>query len=107
MYSITKEAPRVLAVQLVELQSPVTSTGFGLGCWPLQPDPAIDADKVPLIEVEVTVPDVEAVIAQLLHVSRGKLIENVPALDTVAVPAPLALQVPGPGCGNGISSVTV
>jgi hypothetical protein len=65
----------VCAVQPVEVQSPVTGAGFGLGCWPLQPEPVIDAEAVPLIEVDVTVPDVDAVIVQALHVSAGKVIE--------------------------------
>ena len=54
---------------------PVTAAGFGVGCWLLQPDPAIEADTVPLVDVDVIVPEADADIVQPPQLRAGKVTE--------------------------------
>lgn len=64
----------------------------------------MDAVTVPLIELELTVPVVDALMVQPLHESEGKAIEYVPSLATAAVPVAVALQLFVVGPGSGIPS---
>jgi hypothetical protein len=41
----------------------------------LQPVPVIEADTVPLMDVDATVPEVDTIIVQPLHARAGKVME--------------------------------
>lgn len=76
MYDRAYEAPLgTRAVQLVDVQLPLAMAGLGVACWPLQPPPAIEAETVPLIDAELIVPEVDAIIVQPLQDNGGKVIE--------------------------------
>ena len=61
------------AVQLADVQLPLAMAGLGVACWPLQPAPAIVAETVPLMDAELIVPEVDAVIVHPLQDNGGKV----------------------------------
>jgi hypothetical protein len=53
-------------VQLADVQVPDIAAGEGVGCWPLQPEPAIEAVTLPDTPVGTMVPAIVPLIEQLL-----------------------------------------
>ena len=95
----------MVTLQPADVQVPDIAAGAGVGCWPLQPEPAIDAVTLPDTAAGVTVPVTVPLIEQPLHARPENGIENAPLLLTTVDPeASGDAQPGGPG---GLDSGTL
>ena len=90
--------------QPVAVQLPDIDAGDGVGCTPLQAEPEIAAETLPVTLVAVTVPAMVPLIEQLLHVSPENGKENDPFASTFVIPDRLCDTHPGGpgGFANGM-----
>lgn len=100
MYATTKLVLwGMLTLQPVEVQNPDITAG--VGCWLLQPEPAIEAVTLPETLVELTVPVTVPLIVQSEHDKPENGIENAPLAATLVVPATSEGTQLFRGIGNG------